>query len=147
MTTTIPMATTSSTVTFVFVERLSRRRWRLQCRRDDGATGLQQRREDVSGIEAALVQRAQHRRQDLLRLGATDRAVAAAGHAGDDRRADRVLRAPVRGVDGRVAQTRQQGRRLPRQMRGDTAPAARRSRSASARCKRAWICGGNAQRG
>jgi hypothetical protein len=50
-------------------------------------------------IKVALVSRADDRREDLLRLGATRRAVAAADLAGHDRRPERMFRAPVGRID------------------------------------------------
>ena len=66
-------------------------------RGDDRRRRAQQRREDVGGIEASLIRGAQETRQDLLRVGASARSIAAAADfAGDDRRTQRLLGPPVK---------------------------------------------------
>jgi len=79
----------------VFVRRVRLPSRRLKGGRDDRPAGLQQGREDVRGIEATLIERAQHGGQHLLGVGPAPRAIAATDRARDDGLANRVLRAPV----------------------------------------------------
>ena len=80
---------------------------------------MQQRREDVSRIEAALIEGAKDRGEDLLGLGAARGAVAATDLAGDDGRTNRVFGARVGGIDGGLAEEGEQSAGLGGQMRGE----------------------------
>ncbi len=87
--------------------------YRTDCpehRRYGGCGCREQRDEQIRCIEGALAGGAQHTGEHLLTVRTTARAIAAAAHfARDDGRAQRVLGAPVGGVEGRVEQKAEDG--------------------------------------
>ena len=81
-----------------------------EVRRHGGCGCGEQRDEQFRCIEAALVGGAQHTGEHLLTVRTTARAIAAAAHfARDDGRAQRVLGAPVGGVERRVEEKAEDG--------------------------------------
>lgn len=86
--------------------------------RSDWLRGTQQIGEDDGGVELALLNRAEHAGEHLVRVGAACGAVATTDFAGDDGRAQGLCRAPVGRVDRRVEQKREDCRVLDREMRG-----------------------------
>src|SRR5213594_3599180 len=87
-------------------------------RSDAGHAIVEEAAENVEGIELALATRAKQRRQDLLRLRAEPRAIAARDFPIHDGRAEGLFGAPVRRVDCRVVQETEERRPLAVQMRG-----------------------------
>ena len=78
---------------------------------DDGSARPQERREDVGRVKAALIERAEDRREDLLGRGAAQGAIAATDLPRDDRGTDRVLGAPVKCRPYCYAESRRPGLR------------------------------------
>jgi len=87
-------------------------------RSDAGHAIVEEVAENVEGIELALATRAKQRRQDLLRLRAEPRAIAARDFPIHDGRAECLFGTPVSRVDRRVVQETEERRPLPVQMRG-----------------------------
>src|SRR3989442_3767365 len=88
-------------------------------RRGDGGPALAEEvAENLEGIELALATRAKQRRQDLLRLRAEPRAIAARDFPIHDGRAECLFGTPVRRVDRRAVHETEERRPLAVQMRG-----------------------------
>jgi hypothetical protein len=84
--------------------------------------------EDRRGIQVALVNRAEHTREDFLRVRATGRAIPATDFARDNGGAQRVFGAPVRRINGGVEQEGEDARALVREMIGEALREARPTR-------------------
>jgi hypothetical protein len=67
-----------------------------------------------------LARRSDDAGENLLTVGTSPGAIAATDLSRDDRRADRVLGAPVRRVDRRIEQERPDGGEFALEMRGET---------------------------
>lgn len=87
---------------------------------DGGPRRPQELCEGLGGIEAALLSGPEHRREDLLTVGAARGAIAATAHlAGDHRGPQSVLGAPVRRVERGVEEEAEDGLEFGPQMGGE----------------------------
>lgn len=97
--------------------------------RDDRRRRAEQRGEQVVAIEAALVRGPWAARQDLLGVRVAPRSVtAAADLPRDDRRADRLLGPPVRGVEISIDQEAEERRQFNEEMPCEALQLVERSR-------------------